>query len=66
MKWKRETGQKMIFVVEDLHSARFDAFNVCGPLLELYNDGLANVIYTISDYSAVSRFLSSMSLYKNT
>jgi hypothetical protein len=63
---KCDGAKKMIFVVEDLHSARFDAFSVCGPLVELYNEGLANVIYIISDYSAVSRFLFSMSLYKNT
>jgi len=58
-KWKAETGQKMIFVIEDLHSPHLqaDAFQICGPLVELYDAGLANVIFTISDYSSLERFL---------
>lgn len=58
--WRKELGQKMIFLIEDLHDAKIEgdkAFQICGPLLELYSDGYANVIYSISDYSAISRFL---------
>jgi len=54
-----ELHQRLIFLVEDIHDTKLGdkAYDtLCGQLLELYADGLANIIYNVSDYSALSHF----------
>jgi len=58
--FKEKHGLKPLVIVEDIHKQGSDgnlnkpADLLCSTLVNMYNEGLINVIYTVSDFEAVS------------
>jgi hypothetical protein len=52
------TKTKVVVIVEDIHSIpgplSVEVRSFLGKLVDLHNDGLINVVFTVSDFSAVS------------
>lgn len=52
------TKTKVVVIVEDIHSIpELLSIEVCsflGKLVDLHNDGLINVVFTVSNFSTVS------------
>lgn len=58
--WKEQTKRKPTFIVEDIHALKDNFDALPSYFVDVFNNDLLNVVYVVSDFSAVAKIKSGM------